>query len=98
MKNDFIIPTIGIKNRITTIQKYLQNSVIDALCILQSVDLSYFSGTAQNGLLCTPEGNNPLHFINKYLPGAEKESSLLSKTGFLQELRIAMLFLKQDVA
>lgn len=76
MANDFRIPASEIQNRITCIQKLLKENSIDALCILQQVDLFYFSGTAQNGILYIPADDKPLLFITKYYPRAKKESPL----------------------
>ena len=76
MKNDFTIPYSEIKNRISVIQRQMQENNIDALCVLQHSDLYYFSGTAQNGLLFIPAEGVPLLFIIKYLPRAQKESPI----------------------
>ena len=81
MKTDFIIPITEIKNRIAAIQRRLRESSIDALCILQQVDLYYFSGTAQNGFLFIPAEEEPLLFVIKYLPRAQKESPLKNIIG-----------------
>ena len=46
------------------------------MLIVQRVDLFYFSGTAQNGLLYIPAQGDPLLLIKKYMPRAKKESSI----------------------
>jgi len=54
----------------------LQEADMDALLILQRVDLFYFSGTAQNGFLYIPAQGPPLLLIRKYMPRARMESSI----------------------
>ena len=56
----FSIPSFEIDNRITTIQKKLQQTETDGLVIVQRVDLLYFSGTAQNAILYIPVAGDPL--------------------------------------
>ncbi len=73
---DFKVPAAEIYNRNRRIQKVLRENNIDGLFILQRVDLFYFSGTAQNGVLYIPAEGKPLLMIIKYMPRALKESSL----------------------
>lgn len=76
MNEDFIIPSIEITGRITRLQRQMQANGVDGLFIVQRVDLLYFSGTAQNGALYVPMDGEPLLFIIKYMPRAQKESSI----------------------
>lgn len=77
----FVIPSGEITRRILKIQKALKENRIDGLIIVQRVDLLYFSGTAQNGLLFIPAEREPLLFIRRYLPRAQAESSLKNIIG-----------------
>jgi Xaa-Pro dipeptidase len=70
------VPATEIENRIHSVQQRLQESDIDALLIVQRVDLFYFSGTAQNGCLLIPADGPPLLLVRKYLPRARLESSV----------------------
>jgi Xaa-Pro aminopeptidase len=54
----------------------LQHNGIDAGLIIQRVDLLYFTGTAQNGILYIPSQGDPLLFVKRYFPRARKESPL----------------------
>ena len=76
MNNKFKVPANEINQRTLRIQKVLQGNGIDSLLIVQRVDLFYFSGTAQNGVLYIPAEGEPLLFIIKYMPRAQKESSI----------------------
>jgi len=79
MPQEFKIPASEIENRITEIQNRLREKEIDAILIVQRVDLFYFSGTAQNGFLFIPSEGNPLLLIRRYMPRAERESSIGNK-------------------
>ena len=76
MTQDFNVPASEIRRRKAAIQRELQESAMDGLLIVQRVDLFYFSGTAQNGFLYIPAEGEPLLCIKKYMPRAQRESSL----------------------
>ena len=73
---EFRVPEQEIEERINKIQKELQQNEIDALFVVQRVDLFYFTGTAQDGYLYVPAEGEPLLMIKKYYPRARKESPL----------------------
>ncbi|MDP3283970.1 MAG: aminopeptidase P family N-terminal domain-containing protein, partial [Desulfobacterales bacterium] len=77
----FVIPSGEITRRRVNIQKALKENRIDGLIIVQRVDLLYFSGTAQNGLLFIPADGEPLLLIKRYLPRAQAESPLRNIIG-----------------
>ena len=72
----FRVPEQEIKGRINNIQKELQDNDIDALFVVQRVDIFYFTGTAQNGCLYIPAEGEPLLMIKKYYPRAREESPI----------------------
>ncbi len=72
----FKVPEYEINERITKLKKLMRKKAIDAMFIVQRMDFFYFSGTAQNGYLYVPAEKEPLLFIRKYMPRAEKESSI----------------------
>ena len=69
-----LLPVGEAQSRVRRMQRYLQDSTIDAVFIFQNTDLYYFSGTAQNGLLCIPALGDPLYLVNKSLTRANQES------------------------
>ncbi len=76
MTESFKIPEVEIERRIQNIQKGLRKFDIDALLVVQRVDLFYFSGTAQNGFLHIPARGDPLLLIKRYAPRAKEESAI----------------------
>ncbi|WP_300456035.1 Xaa-Pro peptidase family protein [Desulfobacula sp.] len=84
----FRVPLSEISRRISAIQQVMQAKGMDALVIVQRVDLFYFSGTSQNGYLYIPVQGNPTLFIRKYMPRAEAESPIEKKIkiGSVKEL------------
>ena len=76
MTDHFKVPASEIDCRIKKLQKTMRGKGIGGLFIVQRVDLFYFSGTAQNGVLYIPAEGTPLLCIMKYLPRALEESSI----------------------
>jgi len=73
---ELYVPEKEILRRISSIQKRMSETTMEAILILQRVDLLYFSGTAQSGCLFIPQEGSPLLMIKKYLPRAIEESPL----------------------
>ncbi|MFH0976584.1 MAG: Xaa-Pro peptidase family protein [Spirochaetota bacterium] len=71
-----LTPAKEIESRVAAVQKLLQASDMEALFIVQRMDLFYFSGTAQNGYLYIPAQGEPLLMIKKYFPRAKEETSI----------------------
>jgi Xaa-Pro dipeptidase len=69
-------PPKEIERRISTVQRQIQASEMEALFIVQRADLFYFTGTAQLGYLYIPAEGDPLLMIKKYFPRAKNESSI----------------------
>lgn len=88
MRKPFHVPASEISRRTSTIQQLLQAKGVDGLLIIQRVDLFYFSGTAQNGVLYIPADGVPLLLIKKYLPRAQAESALEHIVGIRSEKEI----------
>ncbi len=70
-----LLPGSEAENRVGRLQEWMQDSSVDAVLILQNTDLYYFSGTAQNGVLCIPCTGDPVYLISKSLSRAKKESA-----------------------
>jgi len=77
MTAPFKIPNIEIERRIHHIQEGLRKVDIDALLVVQRVDLLYLAGTAQNGFLYIPAQGDPLLLIKRYAPRAREESAIV---------------------
>jgi Xaa-Pro dipeptidase len=67
------LPGSEAENRVSRLQRWMQKSSIDAVFILQNVDLYYFSGTIQSGLLCIPREGEPIYLVKKSLTRAKLE-------------------------
>lgn len=72
MKNNYK----EIYNRIAKLQCALQKHSIDAAIIAQKIDLFYFTGTLQQGLLFVPNEGEPLLFVKRDFDRAKIESPL----------------------
>jgi Xaa-Pro aminopeptidase len=71
-----LVPLEEIERRRRGIQAKMAASGLDALFVVQRVDLFYFSGTAQHGALFIPAEGDPLLFIRRYFKRARAESPL----------------------
>jgi Xaa-Pro aminopeptidase len=69
-------PAEEIDRRIAVFQTGLQRDGIDAALIVQSADLVYLSGTAQNAHLLVPAEGEPLLLVRRDLERARDESAL----------------------
>jgi Xaa-Pro aminopeptidase len=76
MSEDFRFPAEEIDQRKRLIQEELLQNGVDGLFIVQRVDLLYFSGTAQSAFLYMPAIGEPLLCVKRYMPRAQKESSI----------------------
>ena len=69
-------PADEIARRIAAFQAGLQRDGLDAALIVQSADLVYLSGTAQNAHLVVPATGEPLLLVRRDLERARAESAL----------------------
>jgi Xaa-Pro dipeptidase len=69
-------PADEIDRRIAAFQAGLQRDGLDAALIVQSADLVYLSGTAQNAHLIVPATGEPLLLVRRDLDRARAESGL----------------------
>lgn len=76
MGNTFRVPDSEIAARIGAFQKSLAGRGLDAALVVQRVDLFYFSGTAQSGILYIPAEGPPLLGIRRHYPRARSETGL----------------------
>ena len=69
-------PRDELENRLTRLREHMKSSEIEALLVIQKMDLYYLSGTTQDGLLFVPLEGRPLLMIRRELERARLESSL----------------------
>jgi len=69
-------PKYEIENRIERFQRKMEENNIAFSIILQNVDLFYFTGTLQKGVLVIPLDGDPMFFVEKTLGRAIQESPL----------------------
>jgi Xaa-Pro dipeptidase len=69
-------PADEIARRVAAFQAGLQGDGLDAALIVQSADLVYLSGTAQNAHLVVPATGEPLLLVRRDLERARAESEL----------------------
>ena len=69
-------PADEIARRIAAFQAGLERDGLDAALIVQSADLVYLSGTAQNAHLLVPAAGEPLLLVRRDLARARAESAL----------------------
>ena len=69
-----LLPRSEAEERLRRLQRWMQASSVDAVFVLSSADLFYFSGTVQAGLLCLPAAGEPIYLIQKSLSRGRQES------------------------
>ncbi len=69
-------PREEILRRIANLRESMASSGIDFCLIMQNVDLFYFTGSVQKGVLLVPQAGEPLFFVQRSLDRAQAESPL----------------------
>ncbi|HKV43294.1 MAG TPA: Xaa-Pro peptidase family protein [bacterium] len=62
--------------RIDHLQRHLQAQSLDAALIGQNIDLYYFTGSMQGGLLIVPAAGRPVYAVRRVFERARRESGL----------------------
>ncbi len=70
------VPTSEIEARISKLKESLRKSKINAALLIQKIDLYYFSGTLQQGILYVPQEDEPVLFVKRDFERAKIESPL----------------------
>lgn len=89
-----------ISDRINNLQVELRKHTISAALVTQNVDIFYYTGTMQNGLLYVPQSGEAVFYVKKSVARAVEESSVeVEPLGRLRTLgeRIQTRFGKPDV-
>jgi Xaa-Pro dipeptidase len=85
-----LTPNTEIQNRILILKEEMARADINFSVILGNVDLFYFSGTTQRGILVIPLDSDPLLFVEKNQDRARRESPLpvipISKDRDIQDI------------
>ena len=75
VKMDYVLyPRSEIDSRIRKLQSSMDG--IDGVLLFQAVDMCYFSGTAQDGLVYIPRDGEPVVMMRRSLERAKEESPL----------------------
>ncbi|MGA2263549.1 MAG: Xaa-Pro peptidase family protein [Acidobacteriota bacterium] len=69
-----LLPKSEVVARLGKLQHWMQDSSVDAVFGFQNVDVYYFAGTVQSGLLCLPNSGEPLYLVQKSMSRARIES------------------------
>ncbi len=70
------VPSEEIRSRQIKLQEKMAASGVDVACIVQNVDVFYFTGTIQKGYLFVPVEGEPLFFVQKDYERAFRETPL----------------------
>jgi Xaa-Pro aminopeptidase len=102
IKMDFLakISSEEIRNRVNHLQSQLNEHKISAALITQNVDIFYYTGTMQNGLLYIPQSGDAVFYVKKSVTRAMEESSVeVEALGRMRSLgeRIKKRFGQPDV-
>ncbi len=69
-----LLPKSEAAGRVERLQRWMQGASVEASFIFQNVDLFYFAGTVQSGMLCLPVEGEPLYLVQKSASRARMES------------------------
>jgi Xaa-Pro aminopeptidase len=71
-----LVPPKEILSRISRLQQELADTSLDGAIILDGINMFYYTGTIQNGVLFVPAGGEPLFFIRRSFERAKRETPL----------------------
>ncbi len=71
-----ITPATELESRTRKLQALMQKEGLDAVLMLQSADLFYFTGSIQQGVLYVPSSGEPLYLVRKDQGRARMECGL----------------------
>jgi Xaa-Pro dipeptidase len=69
-----LLPKSEASGRVGRLWSWMRDHEVDAVFVLQNVDLYYFAGTVQSGLLCLSPSLEPLYLVQKSVTRARTES------------------------
>lgn len=71
-----ITPAVELEHRCSRLQQAMNGASLDAVMIMQSADLYYFTGTIQAGCLYVPASGQPVYMVRRDFLRARMESGL----------------------
>ncbi len=71
-----LVPPKEVFSRISRLQQELPDTSLDGAIILDGINMFYYTGTIQNGVLFVPAGGEPLFFIRRSFERAKRETPL----------------------
>jgi len=71
-----ITPATELQTRTANLQRLMQGAGLDAVLMIQSADLFYFTGSIQQGVLYLPATGEPLYMVRKEYTRARMECGL----------------------
>lgn len=71
-----ITPAIELEHRCSRLQQAMSRASLDAVMMMQSADLYYFTGTIQAGCLYVPASGQPVYLVRRDFMRARMESGL----------------------
>jgi Xaa-Pro aminopeptidase len=69
-------PRDEVERRIDALQRHLRATSLDAALIAQNIDLFYFTGSMQSGVLIVPANGQAVYAVRRVLERARKDSPL----------------------
>src|SRR5512135_467132 len=72
-----LTPKKELLQRIDGLKRSMAEAGIDFCVILQNVDMFYFTGTVQKGVLVVPVDRDPIFFVEKSVERARLETPLV---------------------
>lgn len=77
-----LVPEKEIENRVMLLQAELDACNLSGCLILNNINIFYYSGTMQNGMIFVPVSGDPVFFIRRSFERAKKESPLTKLAPF----------------
>jgi Xaa-Pro aminopeptidase len=71
-----LVPSDEIFSRISRLQRELVDAGLDGAIVPDGINMFYYTGTLQNGVLFVPADGDPLFFIRRSFERAKKETPL----------------------
>ncbi len=74
--HDQLVPGEEISRRVTNLKAHLRQTAVDGALILDPLNMYYYSGTMQQGVLCLPTEGEPVFLVRRSVERARLESPL----------------------
>jgi len=71
-----LVPGEEVFSRILRLQQELTTASLDGAIILDGINMFYYTGTIQNGVLFVPAQRDPVFLIRRSVERAEKETKI----------------------